>query len=142
MLKLHLLSVGKTKEKWLDEAVQEYIKRLSPTMKIDCTWVKSNQELIDKLKKENAVIYLDPAGKAMDSESFSDYLFRSFEKGGSRLCMVIGGPEGLPAEIKASGNLLSLSTMTMTHQIVRLVLLEQLYRAAEIARGSPYHRGC
>ena len=67
-------------------------------------------------------------------------LIEAFEEGGSRVSFIIGGAEGLPPSLKASSELLSLSRMTLTHQMARLFLAEQIYRAAEIRRGSPYHK--
>ena len=70
---------------------------------------------------------------------FSSFLLKEIEKGGSRLTFLIGGPDGLTPKLKTFP-LVSLSKMTLTHQIARLVLIEQIYRAFEIDRGSPYHR--
>lgn len=134
MLKIHLISVGKNKESWLSDALDLYIKRLKPTMEITCTWARDDAHLIALSKNEKNVIGLDPNGKMMDSEEFSGWLYQQ-----SRFCFVIGGAEGLPPELKQNP-LISLSKMTMTHQIARLFLVEQLYRASEIHKGSPYHK--
>lgn len=140
MLKLKIFLIGKTKEEWLQEAINEYIKRLSPILKLEFVWAKNNDHLKELIEKEPLVICLDAAGPLKTSEKFSEYLMSQFEKGGSRLSMVIGGAEGLPAEFKSLYPCLSLSPLTMTHQIVRLVLIEQIYRAFEIAKGSQYHK--
>lgn len=140
MYHLRIISIGKTKELWLDEACAEYIKRLSHRMSIECIWLKTDQQLTIALQKEPYVICLDPAGKMMDSIKFASFIEKSFEKGGSHLTIAIGGPEGLPTEVRAAYTLISLSQLTMTHQIVRIVLFEQLYRAMEILAGSPYHK--
>lgn len=139
MLKLTILSVGKTKEKWLEEAFEEYIKRLKPYVEINCMWVKTNAQLTECAKKEKFCIGLDPAGHLMDSPEFSEFMMKSWEKGGSSVTMLIGGAEGLPKELK-TGQLISLSYMTFTHQITRLVLIEQIYRAIEISKGTQYHK--
>lgn len=140
MYHLHIAAVGKTKEAWLEEACQEYIKRLSKKMEMTCSWFKTDTQLGAALAKERNVICLDPAGKLLNSEQFSDYLVKAFETGGSHLTLAIGGPDGLPKEVLPLYPKLSLSPLTMTHQIVRVVLFEQLYRALEIASGSPYHK--
>ncbi len=140
MYHLHIAAVGKTKEAWLEEACQEYMKRLSKKMQITCTWYKTDAQLTAALTKEKMVICLDPAGKLMNSEQFSDYLVKALETGGSHLTLAIGGPDGLPQEVLSHYPRVSLSPLTMTHQIVRVVLFEQLYRAMEIASGSPYHK--
>lgn len=139
MLKITILSVGKTKEKWLEEAFEEYIKRLKPYVEIHCIWAKNDIQLIDLAQKERFLICLDPQGRQFDSEEFSKYLFKSFEKGGSQVTLIIGSAEGLPKELRQHP-LISLSLMTFTHQMTRLVLIEQIYRAIEIHRGSRYHK--
>ncbi len=140
MLKLKILSVGKTKEKWLDEAFGEYQKRLKPLMQIDCQWAKDSSQLLDWALKEPYLICLDPAGRLLSSEQFATLIEQSWDKGGSRLAIVIGGAEGLPLELKQNAQLISLSPLTFTHQITRLVLIEQIYRATEIQKGSNYHK--
>lgn len=140
MLKLKILSIGKTKEKWLEEACQEYEKRLKAFVHIELLWARDNAQLIDWALKENASFCLDPAGRSLSSEAFSAFLATEWEKGGSRLAIVIGGAEGLPKELKAGKTLISLSPMTFTHQITRLVLMEQIYRAMEIQKGTSYHK--
>lgn len=140
MFKIKIFSIGKTKEAWLESAISEYLKRLQPIASIECLWCKSDAQLIEMAKKENCYICLDPKGPAMTSEAFSTLLTSTLEKGGSRLTFVIGGAEGLPKELKEHASLLSLSSMTFTHQLTRLVLIEQIYRAFEIAKGSNYHK--
>lgn len=140
MLKLKIVSLGKTKEKWLDEAFNEYVKRLKPYVKIECLWAKDNAQLIEWTQKENFHLSLDPAGLLFTSEEFANFLSLQWEKRGSRLTLIIGGAEGLPVEIKQKGNLISLSPLTFTHQMTRLVLIEQIYRSVEIQKGSSYHK--
>lgn len=140
MLKLKILSVGKTKEKWLDEAFNEYVKRLKPVVQIESLWAKDTAQLIEWAQKENHYLCLDPTGRLFTSEEWTDFLFQQFEKEGSRLTLIIGGAEGLPPEIKQQGILISLSPLTFTHQITRLILIEQIYRATEIQKGSHYHK--
>lgn len=140
MLKLKLFSVGKTKEAWLDEAVQEYTKRLKPSLAIEYVWAKDDRQLIDLVQKEPLVITLDPKGRLLDSHQFAEFLAKSFVQGDSRLAMVIGGAAGLPEELRQLPLSISLSPLTFTHQIARLVLMEQIYRAFELNRGSPYHK--
>jgi len=140
MLKAKILSVGKTKEAWLDAALEEYTKRLAPSLQLETVWARNNEQLLSLAKEAGSLLALDPQGKEYESLEFSRFLFQQFEKQGSRLTFVIGGPEGLPAEIKRTAPLISLSRLTFTHQITRLVLVEQIYRAIEIERGSPYHK--
>lgn len=140
MLKLKIFLIGKTKESWLEQALNEYIKRLKPVVSIDWVWAKHDAQLIELVKKEPHLICLDPQGRLLTSEQFSTFISESWEKGGSRLSIAIGGAEGLPQEIKTHSILLSLSPLTFTHQMTRLVLLEQIYRAIEIQKGTHYHK--
>lgn len=140
MLKLKILSVGKTKEKWLEDAFLEYLKRLKGTVHIECLWARDSQQLLEWAQKESSYLCLDPKGRLLTSEEFADLLFQQWEKNGSRLTLVIGGAEGLPQELKQGNLLISLSPLTMTHQITRLVLIEQIYRTIEIRKGSHYHK--
>jgi 23S rRNA (pseudouridine1915-N3)-methyltransferase len=139
MLKIKLFSVGKTKEQWLEDAIDEYLRRLKPTASIEFFWAKNDEQLLQLVEKEPLFICLDPNGKMMTSEQFSSFLISKLEEGGSRLSFVIGGPDGLPPILKKAF-LFSLSPLTLTHQLTRLILLEQIYRAFEIAKGSPYHK--
>ena len=138
MLKVKIISIGKTKEPWLEEALDDYLKRLSPFVQIETVWAKNEQQMMN-LALSNA-IGLDPNGKMFDSLEFAGFLQQQFEKQGSRITFVIGGADGLPLQIKQNAPLISLSKLTFTHQITRLVLIEQLYRAMEITKGSPYHK--
>lgn len=140
MIKLRIYSVGKTKEEWLELAIAEYLKRLTNQVSIEFVWSKNDQQLIDSVEKEEAVLCLDSKGHMMDSEKFSSFLMKEIEASGSRLAFVIGGPDGLPTALKKKYPLLSLSPMTFTHQIIRLILIEQIYRAFEIHKGSRYHK--
>lgn len=140
MLKLKIISVGKTKETWLNDAIDEYRKRLSPILQIEFILAKNDLNLIELLKNESQFVCLDSTGDMFTSLQFSKFIQEQFISNGSRLSLVIGGPDGIPSEIKKKSRLISLSLMTMTHQMVRLILLEQIYRAFEIAKGSKYHK--
>lgn len=139
-MQITIYSIGKSKEAWLQQAWDEYVKRLRARVKIETVWLKGDEQLVAALQKESKVLALDPQGRQMSSELFSSFIVEKIEEAGGKLAFVIGGPTGLPAQIKATAELLSLSLMTLTHQMTRLLLIEQLYRAFEIARGSPYHK--
>lgn len=83
---------------------------------------------------------MDETGKQLTSNDFSSYVFKSFEDGGASISFIIGGAEGLPTIIRSNYPLISLSLMTWTHQMARLLLIEQVYRAVEIKKGSKYHK--
>lgn len=140
MIKIKIFTPHKTKETWLEEAIEEYLKRLKSTAEIHLIYAKNDDHLLELIKKEHYVIALDPKGKSFSSEEFSIFLNQSIIKSGARLSFVIGGPEGLPIEFKKDKELISLSKMTFTHQVTRLILVEQIYRAFEIIKGSPYHK--
>lgn len=140
MQKIKIISIGKTKEKWLQDAIFEYTKRLSPYLEIEFIWAKDNEHLIKILSLEKKIICLDPQGQEMDSETFSSFLHTSLIDGGARVTFVIGGAEGLPQILRKSFPLLSLSRLTFTHQCTRLLLIEQIYRAFEISKGTKYHK--
>jgi len=133
MFKVKMYSEGKLKEPWLREALAEYEKRLSRKCLLE--WV-----LTDELPKA-PWIALDPGGELLDSETFSRKFIHYLTKHGSRANVLIGGPDGIPKPVLAqSAWKLSLSPLTFTHQMVRLIWVEQIYRAFEIDAGSLYHR--
>ena len=141
MYKVKVYSIGKTKEAWLQEALEEYEKRLKPILGFEWILAKTDENLKQLLEKEANFICLDPQGKQLSSEDFSHFLIKELEKYHSRLCFVIGGSAGIPLKLKTkSGNLISLSKMTFTHQITRLILVEQIYRSLEIDKGTAYHK--
>ena len=139
-------------EKWLEDSYNMYNMRLrSSNINVQTIWHKSNDDLIKNVegdtKKGHSIVLLDPIGKTYTSEKFSDVMYHLLEQGGSRLSFVIGGAEGLPPQLKyaknsskSTHNLLSLSALTFTHQFTRTILMEQIYRASEIRKGSGYHK--
>lgn len=134
-------------EKWLESSYSTYESRLKSTnLEVTTLWHKNNDELIKSIdsdsSKSHSVVLLDPLGKMCTSEKFSEDMYKWLEEGGSRLTFVIGGAEGLPEEIKSTygRRMLSLSSLTFTHQFARILLMEQIYRASEIKKGSGYHK--
>lgn len=141
MLKLTVLFTGKAKEPWIDAALQEYTKRLKTTIEITWKWAKTEERLHEWLSSAPSCILLDPHGKLFTSEELSSFLFFQWEKQKGSLSIAIGGAEGFSPEIKArSGSLLSLSPLTFTHTMTRVILLEQIYRALQIHLKTPYHK--
>ncbi len=138
MFKVKVITIGKCKESWLNAALFEYEKRLKNKMKIEWVLVETNKELLEKASLEASFITLDLKGKLLSSEEFSRHLFSLF---GLKPTFIIGGAEGLdPKIIQKASFSWSLSPLTFTHQMVRLLLVEQLYRALEIEAGSSYHK--
>ena len=141
MYKIKVYTIGKTKEDWLLSALQEYETRLKSILTFEWILAKNDEQLTQLLEKEAAFICLDPQGKQFSSEEFSRYLIQLLQNGGSRCNSVIGGAEGIRSQLKTKAKgLISLSKMTFTHQITRLILVEQVYRALEIDKGSAYHK--
>jgi len=141
MLIIKIITVGRVKEKWLDEAIKEYEKRLSGRLKIIWQITKNTQELSILCSKEKKYFCFDILGKSFSSEDFHKKIFSLFTIYGNTLTFVIGGAEGLSKDIKDKAiELFSLSKLTFTHQMTRIILLEQLYRALEIEQNSQYHK--
>ena len=136
-------------EKWLDQSYSTYETRLKPTnLDVTTHWHKNDDDLVKNVEadksKNHKVILLDPLGKMCTSEVFSENMYNWLEIGGSRLTFCIGGAEGLPKPLREAAtnksDMLSLSSLTFTHQFARILLMEQIYRASEIRRGSGYHK--
>ena len=141
MFNVKILTIRKQKELWLQKAIDEYEKRISGTMKITWKFAKDDKQLQDFALKEQKYICLDSSGKMFSSINFSKHLIEVLTNSKSHLTIIIGGAEGIPSSILSQADeIWSLSQMTFTHQIVRLILLEQLYRALEIDKGSGYHK--
>lgn len=137
MFKVKIIAVGRVKDAWLQTAIAEYEKRLQGRCALEWLIADDNKNLVRLASEQAGLIALDPNGELVDSEAFSE----KWRGLGARAAFIIGGPEGLPPEaVRMAKMRWSLSPLTFTNQIVRLVLSEQIYRALEIARGSPYHK--
>lgn len=132
-MKVHLIVLGKLKDKNLEEIEQTYLKRI-PTLKI--IEVKNEVDVISKVKGD--VYLLEEKGKLMDSPEFSSWLY---SKMGSEFSLVIGGAAGHHEKVLsiAKGSI-SLSPLTFPHKLARILLVEQIYRASTLKEGHPYHK--
>lgn len=142
-LTTNIIVVGKKNggEEWISNGYAEYEKRLKPIMNIQTTFLKSDEELVKAAQaSKGCIIALDERGKQHTSVEFTNLLYSSFEKGGSHVSFIVGGFAGLPDEIRNKYPLISLSKLTWTHTMARLLLAEQIYRATEIRKGSGYHK--
>ncbi len=155
-MNIRLLAIGKTDNKNLQMLMDEYSKRLGFYVKFDMELIpdlKNVKNLTEKLQKEkegelilskitatDQLILLDENGASFSSVGFSDYLQKKMNAGVKTLVFVIGGPYGFSDEVyaKAQGKI-SLSAMTFSHQMVRLFVIEQLYRGFTILKNEPYH---
>lgn len=156
-MKLQLISIGKTQKKYLHEGINDYTKRINHYIpfetKIISTARKSGKGIsvsevlkmeesvfLKEVRKGDFIILLDEKGKGYTSTEFATYLQKLFLSGHKRIVFLIGGAWGVSDTLKESSNVrLSLSKMTFSHQLVRLVFLEQLYRAMTILNNEPYH---
>lgn len=159
-MKVTIIAVGKLKERYLKEGIGEYSKRLSRFCDLQLSEVEDEQapdslsvmqeeqvkkkeaaRILNKLKDGTFLIVLDVKGEKKSSESFAAALQACFISGKSNITFVIGGSLGLDAELVKKADLkLSLSDMTFPHQLTRLILLEQLFRAFKIIHGEVYHK--
>ncbi len=145
--------MGKAKAGHFSKAADHYRKLLGRFFRLEEDWVKDSpprlseqerkdaeaQALLARHKPGQALVCLDEKGTAMDSRSFSGKLYDLVEKNNG-VCFVIGGPYGLGEAIRGRADLLlGFGPMTLPHEMARLVLLEQIYRAAAIRAGLPYH---
>ncbi len=135
MFKIEILILGKKKESWLLEALDQYIKRLKNNFKIKITTLTEKQ-LFKFLKTNNDYICLDQNGETLTSFEFSKKIFIN-----KSYTFIIGASDGLPQEIlqKSKFNI-SLSKLTFTYQISLLILIEQLYRSHQIRLKTPYNK--
>ena len=155
MRSIRLVWVGKTQESYLRNGISAYMKKLSHYIKIDSYEIKPAQyvsgtlnkwrlqETKNMMKKMDASelnIFLDQSGERQTSKDLAKCFEKQISYGISRVNFFVGGAYGIEKSILPSGiQFLSLSEMTFTHQMVRLFLLEQIYRAFTIIRGEPYH---
>ena len=152
-MKITLITVGKIKEKYLKDAIAEYSKRLSKYCKLDIIEVpdektveegirsKEGEKILRYIKDDMYVITLEIAGKMLTSEELAERIEKLGIQGKSSIAFVIGGSIGLGKEVlKRSDYALSFSKMTFPHQLMRVILLEQVYRSYRIMNGEPYHK--
>ncbi|WP_079529003.1 23S rRNA (pseudouridine(1915)-N(3))-methyltransferase RlmH [Halobacillus hunanensis] len=159
-MKITIITVGKLKEKYLKQGIQEYVKRIGPYAKVDLIEVadekapenlseaqmlevkqKEGERILSKINTDSYVITLEIDGQQLTSEKFAKKMDDLATYGKSKVAFVIGGSLGLSDEVLQRRDFgLSFSKMTFPHQLMRLVLVEQVYRAFKINRGEPYHK--
>ncbi|HEU3753162.1 rRNA large subunit methyltransferase [Streptococcus pneumoniae] len=159
-MKIKVVTVGKLKEKYLKDGIAEYSKRISRFAKFEMIELSDEktpdkaselenqkileiegQRILSKIADRDFVIVLAIEGKTFFSEEFSKQLEETSIKGFSTLTFIIGGSLGLSSSVKNRANLsVSFGRLTLPHQLMRLVLVEQIYRAFTIQQGFPYHK--
>lgn len=160
MLNVSIVCIGKLKEKYLKDACQEYTKRLGAFCKLEIVELaeerisdnpsqaeinnvldSEGKRILQKLQRCDSVVTLCIEGKQMTSPELSGFIDRSAVSGVSSIAFVIGGSFGLSDDVKAKSSLrLSMSKMTFPHQLARVMVLEQIYRAFQISSGGKYHK--
>lgn len=159
-MNITLITVGKIKEKFLRDAIEEYSKRLTRYCKLDIIEVadektpenasekeellikeKEGEKILKNIKDNYYVIALAIHGKMISSEELANFVQTQGINGNSNLAFVIGGSLGLSSDVLNRANYkLSFSKMTFPHQLMRVILLEQIYRGFRINSGEPYHK--
>ncbi|PLR85740.1 23S rRNA (pseudouridine(1915)-N(3))-methyltransferase RlmH [Bacillus sp. V33-4] len=159
-MNISIVTVGKLKEKYLKQGIDEYLKRLTSYAKVEVIEVadekapevlsslemeqvkqKEAERILAKISPDTHVIALAIEGKQKSSEELADALDRLATYGKSKVAFIIGGSLGLGDDVlKRADDKLSFSKMTFPHQLMRLILVEQIYRAFRINRGEPYHK--
>ena len=159
MMKVKIISVGKLKEKYLKDGISEYVKRLSRFAQVELIelvdektpdnasekeneqiLLKEGQRILAKLSERDFVFAMAIEGKLISSEALSETFERAMQQS-STLVFIIGGSLGLAPQVKKRANeLISFGRITLPHQLMRLVLAEQIYRGFMIREGSQYHK--
>lgn len=159
-MKIKMICVGKLKEKYLEEGVKEYLKRLSAYCDVEVIEVgderipensslaeemivkaKEGRRILDKVKQDDYMILLDVQGKEVDSIQFAESIEDCMLHGKSTIDFVIGGSLGHGEDVLTRANKrISFSKMTFPHQLMRVILAEQIYRAFKIIRKETYHK--
>lgn len=138
---VHLICHGTLKEQYLRDACAEYLKRLSGYCKVEWYEAKDDASLAAKIPAKGLRIALCVEGKQLSSEGLAEKMAAAMRSGASDITFVIGGSDGLPERTKALCDFrLSFSQMTFPHQLMRVILLEQIYRAFTIQKGVTYHK--
>ncbi|MCF8335269.1 MAG: 23S rRNA (pseudouridine(1915)-N(3))-methyltransferase RlmH [Bacteroidales bacterium] len=157
-MKIIVLVVGKNKKEYISEALGEYGKRINKYVPFDIKEIsgikgtgkysekeireKEGENILKTLPADASIVLLDEKGKQMNSRGFAQWLQKVLNSGIRNLVFIIGGAYGFADQVYEKADmLLSLSRMTFSHQIARVVFAEQLYRAFTIIKGEPYHHG-
>lgn len=159
-MRIRIISVGRVKEKYLQAGLQEYLKRLGPYAKTEVITLpdeptpdnaspaqeeqvkaKEGERILRQIEPGQYVVAMDLRGAMISSEELAEFLAERALRGQSSLAFVIGGSLGLAPEVLQRADYkLSLGRLTLLHQMVPLILLEQIYRGFKINRGEPYHK--
>jgi 23S rRNA (pseudouridine1915-N3)-methyltransferase len=140
-MRIRLLMLGKTRRPEMRAVLDDYVKRISRSCPTDITEVRDAEAAIKKLDSDRAatVVLLDAAGKNLDSNALAKWIAEHRDRGTRELIFLCGDADGFPEALRQRAHLkISLSVMTFSHELARVMLAEQLYRAFAILSGSPY----
>lgn len=154
-MKITIIQISKTKDSYIEDGIKEYLKRISAFAKVEIKTLKEEavsktftremakesegEKIVKLLNDQDVMIALDETGKEFSSVEFAKFL-KKFRDEGISICFVIGGPYGLAEKVKKqASHCIALSKMTFTHQMTRIILLEQLYRGLTILAEKEYH---
>lgn len=147
MLSIHIFAIGKLKESFWKDACAEYLKRLSAYAKVnvkelpDSNKQREAELILQHLSQNGPILLLDIKGKEISSEKLASKIDSYALAGNSQLTFIIGGSDGVTEEVKKRATeRISFGPITLPHNLARVVLLEQIYRAFKISRGEPYHK--
>ena len=157
-MKYHIISIGKIKEAYLTAGIDEFVKRLRPYGQVEITVLPEEKmpanpsdadkqrvlkaegdKMLQYVKPGSHLFVLDVQGKLISSEQLSEKMADLAVYGTSEMSFIIGGPFGLSDDVRRRGDCISFGRITLTHQMIRMLLIEQIYRAVKIARHEPYH---
>ena len=156
-MKIKIIALGKIKERFLKEGIDEFLKRLTPYASVEITELaaieikdqnltakvldEEAEKILAHIKQHSYVITLEIGGKMLSSEEFAEKINTLANEGTGEIVFVIGSSCGISPKVSARANFkLSMSKMTFLHQFARLILLEQIYRAFKIIKGETYHK--
>ncbi len=156
MVKIKVIAVGKDKDAWISAGCAHYIKLLKRFAAVEIIMVpsakatssltpgqirKQEAERISKVMSKGFNVALTDRGAKMDTDAFAKWLEKKIDSSGASINFIVGGAHGLHSSVLSrAGEVVSLSPLTFSHQLVRLVLLEQIYRAFSIRHGTDYHK--
>ncbi|HHU69224.1 MAG TPA: 23S rRNA (pseudouridine(1915)-N(3))-methyltransferase RlmH [Thermoanaerobacterales bacterium] len=159
-MKITIIAVGKINKGYIRDGIRDFVTRLKPYSSVEIIEIieeqapdgigeklkneikeREGERILKRINKNTYIIALDIRGTSISSDKFSDKINKLALSGDSHITFIIGGSYGLsPNILRASNFIMSFSTMTFPHQLMRLILLEQIYRAFKIIRGEPYHK--
>ena len=140
-MKILLFAIGKPRSKPIQALVDDYTSRLSHYLSFEISSCRDDAQALAKIDPLDFLVVLDERGKEKSSTELASFLAEHQSRGTKRMIFFIGGPDGVGAAMRGRANLvLGLSRMTFPHELVQVIIAEQLYRACSINRNEPYHR--